>query len=123
MRCAIHPETEAFGICRACFKGVCPACAVPTGRSVACSTECAAEAARLLRVISVSGRNASAIHRTQAVVFLAIALLVGIGAIFAPPVGRWVMGTVTALLLLGAWRFFRLASRWRDFETPQAPTR
>jgi hypothetical protein len=123
MRCATHPESEAFAICRGCFKGVCPTCAVPAGRSVACSTECAAEAARLLRMVAMSGRNASAVHRTQAAVFFVIALMTGIGAIIATDIGRWVLGIVTALMLLGAFRFLRLAAHWREAEKDQAPPR
>lgn len=116
MRCATHPDAEAMAICRACFRGVCSACVVPAGRSVACSSECAAEAERLLRVVAVSGRNAPAVQRTQAIVLLVLALVTGIAALIATDVGRWVMGIASALLLVGAIRYFRLAAQWRKVE-------
>lgn len=116
MRCATHRETEAIAVCRACFKGVCPACAVPTGRSVTCSSECAADAAKVLRVIAVSGRNTRAVQRMQGALFLVLALGTAFGAIIAKDVGRWVLATAAALLFLVAYRFFRLAADWRDVE-------
>jgi hypothetical protein len=116
VRCAKHPESEAMAICRACYRGVCRTCAIPAGRSVVCSPECGADAARLLRMVAVSGRNAPAVQRTQAVALLVLAALTAVAAVLSPSVGRWVFGFATAILLVGALRFFRLAAHWREVE-------
>ena len=114
MRCAVHRDTEAIAICRGCFQGVCPTCAVPCGRSVACSAECAEEAARSLRIVAATRRNVPAVQRTQAVCFLILALGTTLGAVIATDVGRWILGIASGLMFAAAFRYFRLAARWRD---------
>ena len=48
MKCAYHPETDAIGICMACERGVCAACAVDMERGLACKDRCEPEVRRLL---------------------------------------------------------------------------
>jgi len=67
-------------------------------------------------MLAVSGRNAPAVQRTQAIVLLVLALGCGIAALIATGVGRGVMGTAAVLLLLGAVRYFRLSSQWLKVE-------
>lgn len=43
MRCFIHSEQEAFGMCKNCFKAVCAECAIDCGNGLACSKECEEE--------------------------------------------------------------------------------
>ena len=40
MRCFVHHDHEAVGICRACGKGLCPDCAVDLGHSISCKGAC-----------------------------------------------------------------------------------
>jgi hypothetical protein len=40
MHCFVHQNAEAVGLCRQCFKAVCPACARPSKAGIACSEEC-----------------------------------------------------------------------------------
>ena len=40
MLCFNHPSAPAFGICRTCGKGVCPACVKPDPRGLVCSDPC-----------------------------------------------------------------------------------
>lgn len=46
MKCLVHPEAEAIGVCIACGKGVCTECAVTVGGKTHCRT-CAASGASL----------------------------------------------------------------------------
>lgn len=43
MKCFNHPENEAVGSCKHCFRGVCPQCARDSGVGLACSEACAGE--------------------------------------------------------------------------------
>jgi hypothetical protein len=36
MRCFVHHDQEAVGVCRACGKGLCPDCAVDLGHTICC---------------------------------------------------------------------------------------
>ena len=38
MRCFCHPENEAVGVCKNCFKGVCPECLIDVGDGLACGS-------------------------------------------------------------------------------------
>ena len=40
MNCFRHSPTAAVGICKTCFKAVCPECAVDVGNGLACKGEC-----------------------------------------------------------------------------------
>lgn len=42
MKCFSH-GTDSVGICKSCQKAVCEACAIDTGRGLACSSECVEE--------------------------------------------------------------------------------
>ena len=43
VKCFKHPENEAVGSCKYCFRGVCPQCARDSGVGLACSETCQAE--------------------------------------------------------------------------------
>lgn len=45
MECFAHPGANSVGVCKACGKAVCRACAVDVGVALACSQSCAKEAA------------------------------------------------------------------------------
>ncbi len=48
MKCFAHHEADALGVCSACGRGVCEACAVDMGRGLACRERCEPEVRRLL---------------------------------------------------------------------------
>ena len=106
MRCAIHPEAEAIGTCRACSKGVCRACAGPTGPHVACSPEWGTYAAKKLES-----------HRKQAALQLVTAFCMGFIAVnYASDSERWVYVALAASSLVFSVLDFRHAARWREVE-------
>lgn len=112
MRCFVHQDAEAVAVCRACFKGVCAACATLSSGAVACSPGCAETVEHLQRVVTMAGPNTRATQRTQATILLVMAIGTGIAAAIATDVGRGVLATVAVLLLLGAARYYRLARDW-----------
>lgn len=40
MKCFSHPQNEAVGSCKFCFRGVCAQCARDSGVGLACSEKC-----------------------------------------------------------------------------------
>ena len=40
MHCFIHQTDPAVGLCKTCFKALCPECAVDVGNGLACRGEC-----------------------------------------------------------------------------------
>ena len=40
MNCYRHPNISAVGICKTCFKAVCPECATDVGNGLACKGSC-----------------------------------------------------------------------------------
>lgn len=43
MKCFKHPQNDAVGSCKYCFRGVCAQCARDSGVGIACSEACEAE--------------------------------------------------------------------------------
>ena len=43
MKCFRHPESDAVGTCKHCFKGTCSACAEDAGIGIVCSPQCEEE--------------------------------------------------------------------------------
>lgn len=43
MHCYTHQSTPAIGICKTCFKALCPECAVDVGNGLACRGACEAK--------------------------------------------------------------------------------
>jgi hypothetical protein len=48
MKCYVHPNVDAIGICGACYRGLCLDCAKEVRRSLACRGECQERLGRLL---------------------------------------------------------------------------
>lgn len=48
MKCFVHPEVDAIGLCTACNRGLCGECAVDLRRGLACKGRCEHELRRLL---------------------------------------------------------------------------
>lgn len=49
MKCYHHPDRDAVGVCRACGRGLCSACAVDLHRGLACPGPCEAQARALVQ--------------------------------------------------------------------------
>jgi len=43
MKCFYHPQNDAVGSCKYCFRGVCAQCARDSGVGLACSDTCVSE--------------------------------------------------------------------------------
>ncbi len=57
MKCFRHPDIDAVGVCKACYKGVCRECAVDLGHSLACSLTCEEEARQVNAQILASRKS------------------------------------------------------------------
>jgi hypothetical protein len=115
MRCFRHPQTEAVGACKYCFKGVCTDCAKDSGIGIVCSPQCEEEVKSLKAIVDRSKqafplvarthvRNSillalfglaffafSAVARSDSFMFpflFSFGLIMGIGAIFSFLMGR-----------------------------------
>ncbi|HEY4221080.1 MAG TPA: hypothetical protein VGO62_07050 [Myxococcota bacterium] len=71
----MHSDADAVGVCRACGKGLCHACAVDMGSGLACASSCEVAVRDLIVHQSVSQRalrTTPGAYRTQSIVgFLA----------------------------------------------------
>jgi hypothetical protein len=47
MNCYRHPSVNAVGLCKTCFKALCPECAADVGNGLACKGECEEKVAEL----------------------------------------------------------------------------
>ena len=56
MRCFVHHDHEAIGICRACGKALCPDCAVDLGHAICCRGACEEET-RKARALTIRSRE------------------------------------------------------------------
>ncbi|QDU20578.1 hypothetical protein [Urbifossiella limnaea] len=56
MNCFAHQAAPAVGICRACGKGVCAACAADTGAGLACPGACEDRVLLLGRMVDSNAR-------------------------------------------------------------------
>lgn len=61
MRCFVHHDVEAVGTCRACNKGLCPACASDLGHSLSCRGSCEEKA----HVLNSQVAQSSVVLQTQ----------------------------------------------------------
>lgn len=55
MKCFVHHDQDAVGTCKACQKGLCPACAVDAGHSLTCKGACEQRAALVEKILQRSG--------------------------------------------------------------------
>ncbi len=47
MNCFNHTEVAAVGICKSCYKGLCPECAIELTDGIACANSCASKVEEL----------------------------------------------------------------------------
>ncbi|GKS83899.1 hypothetical protein AVMA1855_07125 [Acidovorax sp. SUPP1855] len=80
MKCFVHQAADAVGTCRACNKGICPACAKDLGHSICCSQgPCETKARTLDSQVAQSSVVLAAQRRNR---FLAPLFFIFAGALF-----------------------------------------
>lgn len=52
MKCYVHEEISAVGICKHCNKGICPSCLSDTGDGIACIGHCTEEVILINKLIN-----------------------------------------------------------------------
>lgn len=50
MKCYYHPDAEAVGVCKNCFKGLCSSCAAEVENGIACKDRCEEEVKIINRI-------------------------------------------------------------------------
>lgn len=94
MRCFVHHDAEAVGICKCCFKGACAACAIPVTNGLACSEVCRPVADDIAHLQLVSLRN-QYLYRSQRLIqptMAIIFLVTGASMVYSYP--SWSMGWI-----------------------------
>jgi len=97
MRCFVHNERDAVGICRACNKGLCRECAADLGHSIACKSSCEEKAELLESILRKGAATANAQMRNRFIVPGYLALT---GFLFAA-LGVWSETGLISLLGIG----------------------
>lgn len=80
MRCFVHADRDAVGICRSCYKGLCSDCAVDLQHSLACRGAHEEEAERLHSMVSRAQRVQTTSSSAR---YLAPAFMVVLGVVCA----------------------------------------
>lgn len=76
MKCFSHPQNEAVGSCKYCFRGVCAQCARDSGVGLACSDKCESEVKSVHALVERNKKLtafAPATHSRSAVMLLLMA--------------------------------------------------
>jgi asparagine N-glycosylation enzyme membrane subunit Stt3 len=106
MNCFTHPHHPAVGVCKACGRGLCPACAAEVGESLACRGRhkgMVEDLDRLaMRGMLQAGRARSAYLRNAVFYALAGTAFAAFGALQL----RWLGWQAWLLLLLGSFLFY-----------------
>lgn len=79
MNCYHHIDAPSVGICKHCYKGICPDCANDTGSGLACTGTCAADVEAVSRLIATNRRIYAEQKRN---VFLLPAFFLALGLFF-----------------------------------------
>lgn len=57
MKCFAHPQSDAVGTCKYCFKGICTECAKDSGIGLVCGPQCQEEV-RSLKIMTDRNKQA-----------------------------------------------------------------
>jgi hypothetical protein len=79
MKCFVHHDQDAVGICKNCQKGLCPICAVDSGHAITCKGECAERAAGVEKLIQ---RNMTLSDAQKRVRYLYPGFIIILGLLF-----------------------------------------
>ena len=126
MRCFVHHDHEAVGICRACSKGLCPDCSVDLGHSISCRGDCEKKAQKMhtefVRGMAMMNRseailNAQRRNRFFVPVYLFFlgAIMIGFGFNYVPdPPSNFVVAVGVVIIVFG---IVRLVLNQRMYKT------
>jgi hypothetical protein len=64
MRCFKHPQSEAVGTCKHCFKGVCAECTKDTSVGIVCSPQCEEEVLSVKALLDRSKKSYTLASKT-----------------------------------------------------------
>ena len=113
MRCFVHPDVEAVGICRCCGRGLCHACAVAESGFIACKGECEKQA-RLAAALTDANAQAFRVARRGAwimpalfAMFAALFLYFGLTRYESPNNVAVAMGVFAGAMWLRQRRWLR----------------
>ena len=102
MKCFLHQERDAVGICKSCGKGICPDCAVDLGRGLACHGRCEVEVRSLIdlvdRNVRLGPKTEAIMDRASGAWIAGTVFFLGMGALFF----GWSMLEARQLTLVGA---------------------
>ncbi|MDR0274535.1 MAG: DUF2180 family protein [Burkholderiaceae bacterium] len=79
MRCFVHHDQEAVGICLACGKGLCPDCVADLGHAISCRGACE-QTAREMHAQNI--RSQAILNAQKSNRFLMPAFFIVIGAVW-----------------------------------------
>ena len=115
MQCFNHASTSAVGICRACGRGVCAACARDNPHGIVCSDRCQEfvdiqleMVERAKRVYAIGGNKQR--FPGMAIIFIlfgALMLAIALFSAHSYPLDWLAPGAFGLIFLIGAWIIWR----------------
>lgn len=111
MRCYYHPDTEAVGVCKNCYKGICRSCAVEVPDGLGCHATCAAKIRRMNELIERNQRvhtQIPVLHKRQARIGFAVGITTCVASlvfIHHLPAALLLLGGGT-LMIVGSWMVY-----------------
>jgi hypothetical protein len=124
MRCFVHPNDDAVGICRSCQKGLCRSCAVDLGQGLACQNSCEQAVRDLIVMVDYSRkayRTGARTHATTATFSGLVSAMCFVPAALFFFGGNFIasllMGGAGATFLYNALRFRRTHRLLKEAET------
>jgi hypothetical protein len=119
MRCFEHRDAESVGVCRSCQRGLCDACAVVVGRSLACRARCEEDVALVEDFLFRRSVRVAGAFRSAALAAAALGGALLLGGYFvatesgsAPALLGAVLALVGVVLVLAAVLWGFQAQRW-----------
>lgn len=115
MKCFVHQDRDAVGICKNCQKGLCIECAVEVENGISCQGKSQQEnAANNLTIIknrTLSQKTAAA-HKINALVYLLIGIICLVTGIYwCDMTSLWLL-PCGAVMLIGAILSYRAANKY-----------
>lgn len=99
MNCFKHREQQAIGICKHCYRAVCPTCMLQAAGAVVCSPECAAEVSKMDALV----RNVPRARTGNVVIYVGMGMtMLLVGALMHDLAGGLIAG-IGVLMLFGAY--------------------
>ena len=118
MKCYVHHESDAVGVCKFCLRGVCPACATEVGKVTACKDRCEQEVSAGLLFVSNAMTQAATSKRNRMLgplilTFMGLACIGWASMDGAEGVDRWFGGIFILIALLLGFVQYRAAKQMR----------